>query len=255
MTMNGPAASTRKNSLARALHECVRPTVRGAEGRIVMTRTSRLLSSCVVVCLLTPLTGAAQAAPQAPSSCPRCIACADDAAGLRTVRVKVYNRSPVDQAGLAALLDVTNRIWLPYGVRIEPVTGLDAIAVVVSEGQRASASADVRAVLGETLFTRHHATPYIRLWLGAAEAAADATPTDGVSFRARRREEREAILRRMMGVALAHELAHYLLDTAEHSPRGLLRQVLTVRDLQQPDLTRLELSWPQQGLPCNAAGR
>jgi hypothetical protein len=205
--------------------------------------------------LLTSLTGAAQTAPQAPSNCPRCIECADDAAGVRTVRVKVYNRSPMDQASLTALLDVTNRIWLPYGVRIEPVTDLDAIAVVVSEGQRASASADVRAVLGETLFTRHHATPYIRLWLGAAEATADTTSTGGVPFRALRREEREAILRRMMGVALAHELAHYLLDTEKHSPRGLLRQVLTARDLQQPDLTRLELSWPQQALMCSTARR
>ena len=161
----------------------------------------------------------------------------------------------MDQAGLTALLDVTNRIWLPYGVRIEPVTDVDAVALVVSEGQGASAFADVRAVLGETLFTRHHATPYIRLWLGAAQAAADASPVGGIAFSALRREERDAILRRMMGVALAHELAHYLLDTEKHSPRGLLRGALPVRDLQHPDVTRLELSWPQQGRLCSAAGR
>jgi hypothetical protein len=205
--------------------------------------------------LLTSLTGAAQTAPQAPSNCPRCIECADDAAGLRTVRVKVYNLSSMDQAGLTALLDVTNRIWLPYGVRIEPVTDLDAIAVVVSEGQRASGSADLRAVLGETLFTRHHATPYIRLWLGAAAAAADDTQTGGLPFRALRREEQNTILRRMMGVAFAHELAHYLLDTEKHFPRGLLRGVLPVRDLQHPDPSRLKISWPQQGLMCSAARR
>jgi len=218
-------------------------------------RTSRLFSSCVVACLLTCLTAAVQAAPQAPSRCPRCVECADEAAGLRTVRVKVYNRSPMDPASLTALLDVTNRIWLPYDVRIEPVTGLDAIAVVVSEGQRPSGSADVRAVLGETLFTRHHATPYIRLWLGAAEATADTTPIEGVPFRALKRDEREAILRRMLGVALAHELAHYLLDTEKHSRRGLLREALTIRDLQHPELRRLELSGAQQWLMCSTAGR
>ena len=74
-------------------------------------------------------------------------------------------------------------------------------------------------------------------------------------FRALRREEREATLRRMLGVALAHELAHYLLDTEKHSRRGLLRQTLTARDLEQPDLTRLELSQAQQWLMCSTAGR
>jgi hypothetical protein len=105
------------------------------------------------------------------------------------------------------------------------------------------------------LFSRHHATPYIHLWRGAAEAVADATPIKGTLFSARPREERDAILLRMMGVALAHELAHYLLDTEKHSRRGLLRESLTARDLQHPEVTRLDLSRTQQWLMCTATRR
>lgn len=215
-----------------------------------MAKQSLVLHACALFCLLTPIAGAAQTAPRAPVTCSRCVDCSTDPQVPRVVRVKVYNQTHMQQADIDALIDLTNRIWLPYGVSIEQVESVDALAIVVSAVGRKPALVDGRAVLGETLFSQNHATPYIRLWLGAARALSEATPTNGAAFVMLPREERDAILLRMMGVALAHELAHYLLDTERHSLRGLLRAAISIRDFQQPDLARLELTRGQQRLMC-----
>jgi hypothetical protein len=110
-------------------------------------------------------------------------------------------------------------------------------------------------VLGTTLFSKGHATPFIRLWLGAAEAVANGSDAEGQPFRMRPREERNSILLAIMGVALAHELAHYLLDTAHHSPGGLLRASLSVRELEHADPARLGLTVQQQRLICSDGDR
>lgn len=217
-----------------------------------MTRRFRILPAFVVVCLFMSLTGAVQAAP-APATCAQCAECPAVANGVRVVRVKVYNQSRLSDANLTALLDVSRHIWLRYGVAIEPVTSLDAVTVVMSGDQRRPAAIDGRSVLGETLFTRNHATPYIRLWLGAAEHVAAVTPTGATPFNMLPDERRESTLAQMMGVALAHELGHYLLDTEKHSTRGLLQAAISVRELQHPVLGRLELTRSQQQLMCSAA--
>ena len=69
------------------------------------------------------------------------------------------------------------------------------------------------------------------------------------------RRDREAIVRQVMGVAFAHELGHYLLDTGQHSNRGLLQAALPLRDLSQPERGRLELTPAQQLLMCGSPAR
>ena len=46
---------------------------------------------------------------------------------------------------------------------------------------------------------------------------------------------RDAILGRVTGRALAHELGHFLLRARHHSPKGLMRAGLFVRDLMSVD--------------------
>jgi hypothetical protein len=46
------------------------------------------------------------------------------------------------------------------------------------------------------------------------------------------------------------ELGHYLLDTADHSPGGLLRQTLATHEMEQPDPAHLRLTRKQQQLMC-----
>ncbi len=193
-----------------------------------MTRSAALLS--LPFALL--LAGApAAASPQEP----------------RVVPVHVYNQSSMQEARVAAMLDVVNRIWTRYGVVIERCADPDAISVVLSDHPMREAAARTQAaVIGTTLFTAGHATPYINLSLGAAEAFASGSHDGPVPFNAMPRLQREAMLDRMMGVALAHELAHYLLDTMHHTRGGLLRSGLSLRDFTQPEFARLSLTTAQR---------
>jgi hypothetical protein len=215
-----------------------------------MANTRRVLSICVVLCLFTPLTGRAQTGAGATSTCSRCIDCPDEADNARTVRVKFYNQSRMSEADLNTLVALNRQIWQEYGVTVERTPSPDGVSVVVSGRERPAAWGSTQTVLGETLFSNHHATPYIRLWLGAAEGMAEAARPGGVPFFALPREERHAILIQMMGISLAHELAHYLLDTTKHSAGGLLKPSISVVDMQRPDMAHLELTRSQQRLMC-----
>ena len=219
-----------------------------------MAKSVRFLSTCVVLCLFAPLTGAAQTGARAMSTCSTCVDCSSEAVNARTVRLKFYNQSRMSEADLSTMVGLNSRIWQPYGVTVErtTTTSPDAVTVVVSGRERRPAWASAQTVLGETLFANHHATPYIRLWLGAVEAFADATRVGMVRFFTLPREQRNDILLQMMGVSLAHELAHYLLDTTKHSSRGLLKPALNVADMQRPDMAHLELTRSQQRLVCQS---
>ena len=195
---------------------------------------------------------AASAAVLAAQNCPPPVEHRADTCSLRTVSITMYNRTRMRQANLDGLLDVANQIWTPYGVSLQPGRGAGAVAVIVSDKQRLK-TGDDRVVLGTTLFNDGHATPYINLSLGAAEAFADSTSEDGVHFSARPAKQRDEILTRMLGVALAHELAHYLLDTGVHSSAGLLKAGLDMRQLSFSEPARLKLTPGQRRQLCPAA--
>src|SRR5262249_26132367 len=157
--------------------------------------------------------------------------CATDVPQPRIVGLRIYNQPDITDAGINRIFEMANRIWNPYGICIAPSAGSDAITVVISRAQTAVAT-DLRpTALGDTLLDKGHATPYIRLWPANAEALAAVGEIEGLPFAARPRVERDQIVVRMLGVALAHELGHYLLDTSIHSVTGLLRGTLGVNDL------------------------
>jgi len=169
----------------------------------------------------------------------------------------MYNQTRMDQSVFASVLDVANRIWAAYGVSVEANTSVDAITVVVSPGSmHGTVATDAAPIaVGDTLFTQGHATPYIHLWLGAAEVLARNSESDGQAFMMKPPAEREAILLRMLGVALAHELGHYLLDTSHHSSAGLLRPTLEAREMEQPNPAHLRLSRKEVQLMCQRPER
>lgn len=88
-----------------------------------------------------------------------------------------------------------------------------------------------------------------------AEDRRDGTVEDGIPFDAWPLLQRFAILVRMMGVALAHEMAHYLLDTARHSSVGLLQAGLNIRELAFSEPTHLKLTPAQQRLLASCCVR
>jgi hypothetical protein len=220
----------------------------------VSPKFARLRTLALTVALITSLAVPSIAAsPKREKSSERrqgCSECVTDLAHPKVVGLRVYNQREISEADLNRILEVAGRIWKAYGVALEPSTSMDAIAVVVSRDTSADATDFRPAVLGDTLFTKGHATPYIHLWPGNAEALANGSEMDGRPFTSRPPHEQNAIVVRMLGVALAHELAHYLLDTANHSAAGLLRATISVNDLAFPSPDHLRLSTKQQQLMC-----
>jgi hypothetical protein len=205
-----------------------------------------------LVVLLTFSTMAASPLKKTTSaSCGSCLACASESEHPRTVHVWLFNQTRMKDDDLADILATANTLWVPYGVSIERGTGVEAIKVVVSRNGQRSDTTSEPVPLGDTLFSSGHATPYIHLWLGAAEALALGSNFEGHSFMFQSIDERNAILRHMLGVALAHELGHYLLDTSSHSSAGLLRQTLGFEDLAHPKPGHLRLTDRQQRLMCS----
>jgi hypothetical protein len=215
----------------------------------VVAFTDRIVAVPLVIALTLPLIAAAPASNQSTVPCQPCVECTDDA-GPRVVHLRMYNQTRLDGSVFASILDVTNRIWAAYGVSVEATTSLDAIAVVVSAGTMHGTVDAAPIAIGDTLFTQGHATPYIHLWLGAAELLARNSEEDGRSFTMKPVAERDAILLRMLGVALAHELGHYLLDTSHHSSGGLLQSTMAAREMEQPNLSHLRLSRKELQMMC-----
>jgi hypothetical protein len=215
-----------------------------------MVIKSIVLAVPLIACVVVPLSAASPATDHTSSTCGQCSECGPDPAQPRVVGVKIYNQSGIRGASLDQILDTTNRIWNAYGVRVEPSMRANAIAIVLSDRLHPAATDARPAVLGDTLFMSGHATRYIHLWMGNAEALAVGSEIGGPPFLTRSRDARNAILLQMMGVALAHELGHYLLDTAHHSAAGLLRESLSVIDLAHPNPAHLRLTDEQQRLIC-----
>jgi hypothetical protein len=166
------------------------------------------------------------------------------------VPVTIYNRSRLTEAKLAIVVATANKLWVPYGVKIEG--GHEhGLAVIVSPDVAELARLDTAPlVLGTTSFTDGHANAYIQLWPRAAETLAGNSGGEGRRFAVLPNVERDRILNSMMGVALAHELAHYLLDTPRHSLDGLLQEAMSFSDLVHPTTERLFLSVEQQQALC-----
>jgi hypothetical protein len=214
---------------------------------------NRIVAVPMAVALTLPLIAASPVPDQDSRPCHPCVECTDDA-GPRVVRLRMYNQTRLDESVFASILDVTNRIWSAYGVSVEATTSIDAISVVVSGGTMHGTVDAAPIPVGDTLFTQGHATPYIHLWLGAAELLARSSEGDGQSFTMKPVVERDAVLLRMLGVALAHELGHYLLDTSHHSSAGLLQSTLAAREMEQPNPAHLRLSRKELQMMCQRPG-
>src|SRR4029453_472413 len=179
-------------------------------------RGSRPFRSFVLALpLLACLAGSASAAEtDRARTAPPCQDCSEcEGAQPRVVGLRIYNQPAISDADVNRILQMANQIWNRYGVTVEPSTRADAITVVLSRGTTGGATDFRPLVLGDTLFSDGHATRYMHLWPANAEVLATGSEIGGRPFTSRPREERDAILGRMFGVALQPALAHHLLYT------------------------------------------
>lgn len=165
----------------------------------------------------------------------------------RVVHVRFFNQSRLPLHEFRTITDVANRIWEPYGIRVDTQSRGEAINVIVSgSAPEVNGNDGAPAVIGTTMFSNGHATPNIHLSLGAAERLEEWFDADAREFGGRRPAVRNEPVLRVLGVALAHELAHYLLDTSEHSPEGLLRPHPTFHEMEDARPERFSLTCPQR---------
>lgn len=186
-----------------------------------------------------------------PAGGPSTTGCTEHHAN-RVLSVRIYNQTTLTPAGVESIVEVANQLWARYGVSLDLNPGPDEIAVVLQAGSSSVLSHREPTVLGSTLFSEGHATPYIHLSMDHSEAVAVDLHLDGPPFMDRPQPQRLAILARILGVALAHELGHYVLDTPDHAPDGLLQKSLKPRDFVEADPVLLRLTIDQQQRLCPA---
>jgi len=174
--------------------------------------------------------------------------CPPAASTERVVPVRFYNQSRLSENSLQAIVQIANRVWAPYRIVIEMSGKGDGINIVVSGDDASAPTGDGGAptVIGTTMFSNGHATPNIHLSVGAAEQLVNWSADKREPLSARPVAVLDAIVPRVLGVALAHELAHYLLDTSGHSREGLLRGRLSLSEMENPQSSRLRLSCAQR---------
>lgn len=165
--------------------------------------------------------------------------------------VNVISATDISSTVVSRALDETNSIWRAAGVEFvwkrgpEPFTPA-ALTVVIGH--------DVRAVregalaLGWIYFDESN--PGQRLYISYAnvqqlmrESVGVIGPMDHMPI-----FEREVLMARAIGRALAHELGHYFLASKEHTKNGLMKAHRTAVEFFSPDYRPFKLDGPQRSL-------
>jgi hypothetical protein len=176
--------------------------------------------------------------------------------------VAVFARLDIKDSLVNRICAEADAIWRPAGITFEwhRVTSADTVRtwwldVIIDE--RLKDVPDAQAALGWIPFAADGPQPSIHLWRSNAEELLLRTP--GVEDKTI--STHETLLGRALGLALSHELGHYLLRSKEHTPHGLMRAVRPSeeffrisRDGFEPSAEereaaarRIQQEWPTEG--------
>jgi hypothetical protein len=172
--------------------------------------------------------------------------------------VRIAADSEVPSALVIALLAEADAIWRGTGVQffwerahgareaaarltIESPPGPPALQVTI--GQEQHGRADRKMALGWIVFDAP-TTPQREIYLSYANACAllESSVAQVGPMRQMTRLERQTLLARAMGRALAHELGHYLSASKVHTEKGLMKGVLSASELFGQDRARFTLT-------------
>ncbi len=158
----------------------------------------------------------------------------------------------VFDAGVSAatetrMIDEAARIWAPYGValRAAPVVDSDpnAVTLHVAVVDRPAGDVNDRA-LGSIQFREAVPDPTISLYAGTVSELVSSAAAGSISHWPP--AFHDAVVERVLGRALAHEIGHYLLRTRSHSASGLMRATQPIFELMESNDRKLVLSAEQQ---------
>ncbi len=214
-----------------------------------------LIRRPLVAALVTFLVGLAASSPAEPRhsvfSCDP-----NNRTPVNTViSVRISNQTMLPTGTIDDIAAVAGAVWGRYGIRFEPARPQAAAVGVIVAPTRAPQVMHVDALaLASTLFDNGQATSTMYLWVGSAEALITSKLGNPV-FRMLPKKGQDALISRMLGVALAHEFGHYLLNTAHHSATGLLRDNIPTTEFLVPNLRALGLTVDQQATLCHGLER
>ncbi len=153
--------------------------------------------------------------------------------GGRQLQIELLVFRDLDDRQVAALRQEVETIWLAHGVAITWVRDATATSVRVVVDRPVSplpsAGRDDHWSVASTRVVGGHVTPPIYVSLDAARRVVRAAvpPYSSPSLAG-------IMVPRVAARALAHELAHVLLDSRVHTPDGLLRARFTADQLAAP---------------------
>jgi hypothetical protein len=163
--------------------------------------------------------------------------------------VSVVSAGEMSSRLVAAVLAEADAIWRPSGIsfvwrRVPPVeatpTSIDRAPYVpntlrLTIGDARGTRQNNRLPLGWIVFD-DVTVPQQEIYLSLANAQAMMESASGVVGIVHQMppSQRDTLLARAMGRALAHELGHYLLASKAHTEHGLMKAVLTAVELFQP---------------------
>jgi hypothetical protein len=176
-----------------------------------------------------------------------------------TVRVEVAHNIPPTL--VAALLDEANAIWRRTGItfiwarddrdrfrtalRTDTPNPPGMLRILI--GHTAKRNVDGKMPLGWIVFD-DATTPEQEIEISYANAVTLLESSRGVVGKTETmpRLERETLLARAMGRALAHELGHYLSASKVHSEHGLMKAVLSAFELFVAERSHFSLGAAEQ---------
>jgi hypothetical protein len=163
--------------------------------------------------------------------------------------VTVVTAGEISSRLVAAALAEADTIWRPNGVsfvwrRVPPLQSASqsierapylSNTLRLTIGDERGRGRDGRLPLGWIVFD-DVTVPQQEIYLSHANAQAMMDSASGVVGIVHQMplSQRETLLARAMGRALAHELGHYLLASKAHTEHGLMKAVLTAVELFQP---------------------
>lgn len=183
-------------------------------------------------------------------------------AALPPIIVSVTTAADLSPALLARIFAETDAIWRPSGIsflwrrvtrEVVPFARAGETGPYVPNtlrlniGNASGKPREGRTPLGWIVFD-DVTTPQQEIYLSYANALAVMGEARGVVGLIAEMPiaERELLLSRAMGRALAHELGHYLLASKEHTKRGLMKAILSATEMFASDANALRVD-PAQG--------
>lgn len=173
-------------------------------------------------------------------------------AAVAVLQLVLSSDARTPQLPLAEITAAVQEVWQPYAHVIISEAGSMArigahvVELRISDVAPTRKSGEPSGALGWIDFVNGEPQPVITI----SPRRAEETVAKAVVFGRPSREWPGALARRMqaqaLGRAIAHEIGHYLLRSASHSPRGLMRPEFTGQDFIERGPSRFQLTSSQQ---------